>query len=72
MSGATMTSSGFFAGKGSEWEIEQVGDVDGDGKADVVWRNTNNGALEVWLLNGLAIIGSGSPGKVSLDWEVQN
>ena len=46
------------------WRIESVGDVDGDGQADLTWRNTSNGEVAVWLGNGTtgptatAVIGS--------------
>jgi FG-GAP-like repeat len=36
------------------------GDLDGDGKDDIVWRNTSTGAVQGWLMNGLAIASSGS------------
>src|SRR6185503_14502006 len=41
-------------------------DLNGDGRADVVWRNRNTGEVGYWLLNGAAIIGSGSLGSVPL------
>lgn len=28
-------------------------DLDGDGKGDLLWRNTSNGAIEYWRMNGL-------------------
>jgi hypothetical protein len=37
------------------WQIRGVGDVDGDGRADLVWQNTATGALGVWLLNGTSV-----------------
>ena len=46
-----------------------MGDVNGDGKADVLWRHTS-GTVAVWLLNGSTIIGSGVPGSVSPGWTV--
>ena len=36
----------------SGWDIAAVGDLDGDGMADLVWRNYKNGANSVWLMNG--------------------
>ncbi|MDH3503411.1 MAG: VCBS repeat-containing protein [Nitrospirota bacterium] len=45
-------------------------DLDGDGKADLVWRHTNGNAA-VWLLNGAAAPSSMvSLGGVSSAWEV--
>ncbi|GJL69814.1 MAG: hypothetical protein NPIRA06_24490 [Nitrospirales bacterium] len=45
-------------------------DLNGDGKADLVFRNTNGNAA-VWLLNGTAApLSTVSLGGVSPDWEV--
>jgi hypothetical protein len=46
-----------------------VGDFNGDGKADILWRHTS-GTTAVWLLNGLSVIGNGSPGGTSTDWQI--
>ncbi len=43
MNGTTIASSEFPGGVASAWQISQVGDVNGDGKADVVWRNRPQG-----------------------------
>jgi hypothetical protein len=37
------------------WRIAGVGDLDGDGKADVVWRHANTGENYVYLMDGLTI-----------------
>jgi FG-GAP-like repeat len=53
MNGATITGSNYFE-VGSEWQIADVGDLSRDGKADIVWRRTTDGAAYLWTLNGLA------------------
>lgn len=40
-------------GPGAGWVVAGLGDVDGDGKDDIFWRNTGNGQFAVWLMNGL-------------------
>jgi hypothetical protein len=37
------------------WKVVGVADFDGDGKADVLWRNTSTGENYVYLMNGTAI-----------------
>jgi hypothetical protein len=42
------------------------GDFNGDGKADILWRNAS-GEVYVWLMNGTNLIGGGSSGSVGND-----
>jgi hypothetical protein len=42
----------------------------GDGKADILWRNSDSGDVYEWLTNGLGIIGQGSYGVVGNDWQI--
>jgi hypothetical protein len=32
-----------------------VADFNHDGKPDIVWRNTQTGANEIWLMNGFSV-----------------
>lgn len=40
----------------SNWKIRGVGDVNGDGHADLIWEDSNTGNMGIWLLNGYSII----------------
>jgi hypothetical protein len=42
------------------WRVDLARDLDGDQKADLIWRNINTGQTAVWLMNGLASKPSGS------------
>jgi hypothetical protein len=39
------------------WKIRGVGDVSGDGTADLLWQNDATGALGVWYLSGSNVVG---------------
>ena len=43
---------------GPPWRIAGTADMDGDGKADVLWYNTSNGYMQVWTMNGAGGISS--------------
>jgi hypothetical protein len=64
-------ATGFPGGVPLEWQVAGVGDVNGDGQADVIWRNGTNGTVAVWLMNGMTIASVGIPGSASTDWEIQ-
>lgn len=49
------------APKDSAWVIESVEDADGDGDADLLWRNTKTNGAYVWLLQGTTVVGGGFP-----------
>ena len=47
-----------------------TGDFDGDGKGDILWRDTS-GNTAIWLMNGTMILGAPFVGVVSTDWTIQ-
>src|SRR5439155_10215212 len=34
------------------WQTAGIGDVNGDGKVDLIWRHAETGDVAVWLMNG--------------------
>jgi sRNA-binding regulator protein Hfq len=44
--------------------------ANGDGKADILWRNSTTGQVYIWLMNGTTLTSSGSLGSVSSDWSI--
>ena len=53
-SSQTVTLGGSAATPDSSWSVAAIGDFNGDGKSDILWRNTN-GSLIDWTMNGSQI-----------------
>ncbi|MEY5032704.1 MAG: hypothetical protein RL354_1735 [Planctomycetota bacterium] len=49
----------------SAWQCVAIGDVSGDGRGDVVLRNSSTGEVRVWLMEGFTKIVEGSVGSAS-------
>jgi probable HAF family extracellular repeat protein len=76
VSSGALTSQGNAVAPDASWKIVEVGDFNGDGNSDLLWRN-DNGTMAEWLMNGSKITASVAPtsqgNAVSPDasWSVQ-
>jgi hypothetical protein len=57
---------------GTAWSVAEVGDFNGDGRADILWRNRTTGAAVEFLMNGGSITSTPNLGITSTAWTVQN
>ena len=65
-----VTMQGTPAMPDSSWQIAQIGDFNANGKADILWRNSD-GALAEWTMNGAQITASQTTslqGTSSTNW----
>jgi hypothetical protein len=53
-----------------EWAIQGVGDYDGDGRDDILWRNALDNTVYVWTLNGATIESAGGLSGVGAEWGI--
>lgn len=54
----------------AEWKLQETGDFDGDGKADLLWGNSTTGNFSIWLMNGYTVK-SASSYTVGANWRIQ-
>jgi hypothetical protein len=67
MNGAQILSAPIVSQLGPEWKNAGVGDLNGDGKADIVFRRTD-GLVLVFLMNGTQVQTSATVGQLGLEW----
>ena len=65
-------SSGYPFTFGSTTDIKIDNDFDGDGKADILWRNTASGLNYLYLMDGTSVTSSGVINTVAdLNWQIK-
>ncbi len=69
--GLTLGSTGTIAAAVDlVWVIVGLGDLDGDGKDDIVLRNTVDGSVGAWLGNGLTLGATGIIAGAPSEWVI--
>src|SRR5438552_2127192 len=72
MNGWTIASGGLIRTVADQaWQVKGIGDFDGDGKADILWRNSSTGENYLYAMNGLTIASEGYLRTVDLAWQVK-
>jgi subtilisin family serine protease len=74
MDGQGNEQSGRYLGNGDfgDWKVVAVGDLNGDGKIDLIWQSASTGQVYIWFMDGQGneqsgrYLGSGDFG----DWKV--
>lgn len=56
----SVTSGGTPVNPDPSWHVVEIGDFNGDARADILWRN-DSGALGEWFMKGTAIVGTATP-----------
>ncbi len=55
----------------ASWSLVEIGDFDGDGKSDMLWRQGSTGQVNEWLMNGAQIVASNSLSSMAdSSWQV--
>jgi hypothetical protein len=54
----------------SNWVLSGVGDFNGDGQPDLLWRDNVSGTVAIWFLDGTSILTTATLGAVGGTWNI--
>jgi alpha/beta hydrolase family protein/VCBS repeat protein len=69
MNGTTIAKTVDFGAVPLTWSIAGIGDFDGNGSNDILWRDSS-GNVGMWLLNGTSIMSTAVLGNVPTNWSL--
>jgi len=70
MNGTQILSDPDLGNMAASWAIAETGDFNGDGKSDILWRNSS-GDVATWFMNGTQILQNADFVNVPNNWIVQ-
>ena len=65
-----VTSSSALGTVTSNFVVQGIGDFNGDGNIDILWRDTNTGVLSIWFTNGTQVTSGAAVGTLPSTWSV--
>ena len=65
-----LTGAAFIGTVGLDWQFAGIGPVHGAGESDLVLRNKNTGAFEVYDIANNQLTGAAPLGAVGTDWQL--
>jgi serralysin len=70
MNGVNLNYAAYIAGGNPsiDWQVQGVGDLNADGRADIVWRNAS-GQYSLWYMNGFSISGVNLMNQYANAWQ---
>src|SRR3974377_1885996 len=72
MNGAPVWSTGGIGNLApAVWSVAATGDYNGDGNADILWRDTS-GNTAIWVMSGTTVSSSAPVGNIPTTWTVQS
>jgi hypothetical protein len=68
MNGFHLLDARLLGAVGTEWSLVGIGDVDGDGMSDMVFRRVGYGQLSLFRMYGFDIVSAQLLGTVGKEW----
>jgi hypothetical protein len=69
MNGTEVEARAMVEPAGAGWRVADVGDYDGDGRDDILWRSDEN-MLSIWTMDGAAARNKAFIGSIGQEWRV--
>jgi hypothetical protein len=69
MNGAQIVANNTIGSNTDNWHIVNTGDLNGDHRADIVWR-ADNGQVNLWQMNGDQILADSTIATLTHDWHL--
>ncbi|TDH62416.1 hypothetical protein E2C06_11115 [Dankookia rubra] len=69
MDGLGGAGGGAIAAVDASWSVAGIGDFDGDGRSDILWRDADS-SIAIWRMDGTSFLGGGTVSTPGTDWVV--